>query len=128
MRDPSQTKLSRRERQLLDILYQRGKASAVELTEALPDAPTSTTVRGLLRILEQKGHIVHEEDGLRYVYRPAIPKREAGAKTMAHVVRTFFEGSPSRAMAALLGSQGKLSEEELDAIEAAIRKARGGKK
>jgi predicted transcriptional regulator len=99
----------------------------VELTADLEDAPTSTTVRGLLRILERKGQIVHDQEGLRYVYRPAIPKREAGASTLAHVVRTFFEGSPSRAMAALLGSQESLSEQEIAAIEKVIRQARGGK-
>jgi predicted transcriptional regulator len=105
--------LSRRERQILEALFRLGRASAAEVTEHLTDAPTLTTVRGLLRILEQKGHVRHEHDGVRYVYAPIVPKSKAGASALLHVIQTFFDGSPSGAMAALLGSSSKVSNDEL---------------
>ena len=116
--------LSRRERQIMEILFRTGKATAAEIWEQLPDAPTYTTTRGLLRVLEQKGHVAHEEDGARYVYRPVAPKSDTAASMIAHVVRTFFDGSPSRAMAALLGSAGTLSAEELARLRQVVEKAK----
>src|SRR5919107_5745372 len=95
--------LSRRERQIVDILYRAGRATAAEIHEQLPDAPTYTTVRGLLRVLEQKGHVRHEEEAGRYVYFPTVTRQRAAKTALRHVVRTFFDDSPSRAMAALLG-------------------------
>ncbi len=117
--------LSRRERQILDVLYRLGRATAAEVTSELDDAPTSTTVRGLLRILEEKGHVRHERDGLRYVYLPAVPREDAGVSVLSHVVRTFFEGSPARAMAALLGSRGgDLTPAELERLARIVDDAR----
>src|SRR5437588_7935607 len=103
--------VSKRERQILEILYHAGRATAAEIHAQIPDAPTYTTVRGLLRILEAKGHIEHVQDGPRYVYAPVTPKTQAGTSMLSHVVRTFFDGSPSRAMASLLGSAHSLSVE-----------------
>jgi len=117
--------LSRRERQILDVLYRLGRATAAEVTAQLDDAPTSTTVRGLLRILEEKGHVRHEQDGLRYVYLPAVPREDAGVSVLSHVLKTFFEGSPSRAMAALLGSRGDgLTGAELERLARIVEDAR----
>ncbi len=116
--------LSRRERQILDVIYRRGRATAADVTQELPDAPTCTTVRGLLRILEEKGHVRHEEDAGRYVYFPSTPREDAGTSQLQHVVRTFFDGSASKAMAAFLGStRGKLSDEELAHLRAIVENA-----
>src|SRR5881227_1437363 len=103
--------LSRRERQIMEILFRSGRATASEIWKQLPDAPTYTTTRGLLRVLESKGHVAHVEDGGRYVYAPVAPKSDTAASMIAHVVRTFFDGSPARAMAALLGSTQSLTTE-----------------
>lgn len=116
--------LSRRERQILDVIYALGRATAAEVQERLDDAPTYTTVRGLLRILEEKGHVRHEDDGGRYVYIPTMTKQRAAKSALRHVVRTFFDDSPSRAMAALLGSQREVSEEEIARLEELIARAR----
>ncbi|HEX8696324.1 MAG TPA: BlaI/MecI/CopY family transcriptional regulator [Longimicrobium sp.] len=117
--------LSRRERQILDVLYRLGRATAAEVTAELDDAPTSTTVRGLLRILEEKGHVRHEQDGLRYVYLPAVPREDAGVSVLSHVLKTFFEGSPARAMAALLGSRADgLTGAELERLARIVEDAR----
>ena len=111
----------------MDIVYRLGKATAAEVHEELPDAPTYTTVRGLLRVLEEKGHLVHEEDGPRYLYFAATPRQEAGVSLLSHVVRTFFDGSASKAMAALLGSGGaELSDADLARLEEVIRRKREG--
>jgi BlaI family transcriptional regulator, penicillinase repressor len=116
--------LSRRERQILEILYRLGRASAADVMAQMSDAPTYTTVRGLLRILEKKGHIRHEEAGVRYLYSPVMPKTSAGASVLAHVVRTFFNGSPSDAMAALLGSASSVSDDELQRLTRLVQQAR----
>jgi predicted transcriptional regulator len=116
--------LSRRERQILDLIYASGRATAAEVHERLEDAPTYTTVRGLLRVLESKGHVRHEEDGNRYVYYPNTPRPRAGRSILTHVVQTFFDGSPSRAMAALLGNQKNLSDEELERLHELVDRAR----
>jgi len=116
--------LSRRERQILEILYRLGHASAAEVSAQMSDAPTYTTVRGLLRILERKGHIRHEMDGVRFVYSPVTPKRSAGPSVLAHVIRTFFNGSPADAMAALLGPSSKVSEQELERLTRLVERSR----
>jgi predicted transcriptional regulator len=116
--------LSKREREIVEILYRAGRATAHEIAEQMPDAPTYTTVRGLLRILEQKGHIAHEEEGVRYVYFPRAPKKATGASMLSHVVRTFFDNSPSQAMAALLGSSKKLTDDEVEQLAKLVKEAR----
>jgi predicted transcriptional regulator len=116
--------LSRRERQILEILYRLGRASAAEVAGQMSDVPTYTTVRGLLRVLENKGHIRHEKDGVRYVYFPVIPRTHAGTSVLAHVVRTFFGGSPADAMAALLGTSARVSDEELRRLIRLVEQAR----
>jgi predicted transcriptional regulator len=117
--------LSRRERQILDVIYRLGAATAAQVHAALPDRPTYTAVRGLLRVLVDKGHVRHARDGRRYVYRPSTPRPAAGKSSLTHVVKTFFAGSPAEAMAALLGSDHRLSETELDRLESLVRAARG---
>ena len=120
----TQSPLSRRERQILDVIYHLGKATASEVLERLPDAPTYTTIRGLLRVLESKGHVRHEEDGGRYVYYPTLTKQHAAKSAIRHVVSTFFDDSPSRAMAALLGGERKLSSDEIDRLAELVERAR----
>jgi predicted transcriptional regulator len=116
--------LSRRERQIMDVIYARGRATAHDVTAALPDAPTYTTVRGLLRILEEKGHVRHENDGGRFMYYPSTPREDAGTSQLQHVVRTFFDGSASKAMAAFLGSTREgLSEKELAHLREIVENA-----
>lgn len=119
--------LSRRERQILEILYRLSRASAAEVVAEMSDAPTYTTVRGLLRILEQKGHIRHEDDGIRYLYSPVLPKTSAGRSVITHVIRTFFNGSPADAMAAFLGSSSQVSDDELKRLEQLVERARKGR-
>jgi BlaI family penicillinase repressor len=117
--------LTRRERQIMDILYKRGRATAGEVMEDLPGNPHYSTVRTQLRILENKGHVSHEEQGLRYVYMPAVPRRAARKSALRHLVDTFFDGSVEQVVAAVLGGEGsKVSEEELDRIAELVEKAR----
>ena len=117
--------LSRRERQIMDILYQLGRATAADVGKALPGEPSDSTVRTQLRVLESKGHIRHEEDGQRYVYLPIVPRRVVSKSALKHVVNTFFDGSVEKVVAALLGGDGaRLSEAELDRIAGIIEKAR----
>jgi len=117
--------LSRRERQIMDIIYARGEAAAAEVHEALPDAPSYSAVRTLLRILEEKGHLKHREDGPRYVFMPTEPRAKASRSALKRVVQTFFDGSLASAVAALVdGEGGKLSAEELQRIEAIIQSAK----
>lgn len=119
------TTLSRRERQILDILYARGRATAAEILGSLPDPPSYSTARALLRVLEQKGHVRHEEDGPRYVFFPRVSRRRAAVSALRHVLNTFFDGSAVEAATALVdGSASKLSTEELDRLEALIERAR----
>jgi predicted transcriptional regulator len=122
---PLHTALSRRERQIMDILYRLGRATAAEVLEELPGEPHSSTVRTQLRVLEEKGHVRHEEEGLRYVYMPAVPRHAARKSALKHLVETFFEGSTEKAVAALLGGDmSRLSPDELDRIALLIEKAR----
>jgi predicted transcriptional regulator len=122
-------KLSRRERQVMDILYSREQATAAEIHDALPDPPTFSATRAVIRTLEEKGHIRHEEQGLRYIYLPVISIDRARKSAVAHLVSTFFNGSPTRLMAELLDRPSReISEDELASLEALIRKAKGKSK
>jgi BlaI family transcriptional regulator, penicillinase repressor len=117
--------LTRRERQIMDILYRRGRATAAEVNEDLPGEPHYSTVRTQLRVLEEKGRVRRAEEGLRYVYMPAVPRRAARKSALKHLVDTFFDGSAESAVAALLGGEGaRLSEAELDRIADLIAKAK----
>ena len=119
------TGLSRRERQIMDILYRLGRAAAAEVMEELPGDPSYSTVRTQLRVLEDKGHVRHEEEGLRYVYVPAVPRHAARKSALRHVVNTFFDGSAEKTVAALLGGESaRLTEDELDRLADLIAKAR----
>ena len=122
---PPHSTLSRRERQIMDVLYRRGRATAAEVMQDLTGDPHSSTVRTQLRVLEDKGHVRHEEEGLRYVYMPAVPRHAARKSALRHVVETFFDGSTEKAVAALLGREGsRLSDAELDRIADLIAKTR----
>jgi predicted transcriptional regulator len=117
--------LARRERQIMDILYRRGRATAAEVMGDLPGEPSYSTVRTQLRVLEGKGHVRHEEDGVRFVYMAAVARHAARKSALRHLVETFFDGSPEKAVAALLGGEGsRLSEEQLQHIAEMIDKAR----
>ncbi|MCY3746556.1 MAG: BlaI/MecI/CopY family transcriptional regulator [Acidobacteria bacterium] len=114
---PSHSDLSRRERQIMDILFRLGRAVATVVREELPGTPSLSTVRTQLRILEKKGYVRHEEEGLRYVYRPVTTRRAARRSALRHLVGTFFDGSAEQAVAALLGGEAKrLTEVELERI------------
>ena len=127
MTPPGAAQLSRRERQIMDILYRRGRATAGEVMADLPGGPSYSTVRTQLRVLEAKGHVRHDEDGLRYIYTPARPRRAARRTALRHLVDTFFEGSTEKVVSALLGSDGgRLSPSELDRIAEIVSKARKG--
>ncbi|MFN2444327.1 MAG: BlaI/MecI/CopY family transcriptional regulator [Vicinamibacterales bacterium] len=115
--------LSRRERQIMDIIYARGHATAADVTAALPDPPTYSAVRALLRILEHKGHLRHDQDGPRYVFMPTVPRDRARRTALKNLVRTFFDGSSAQAATALLDSV-KLSDDDVRRLEAIIEKAR----
>ena len=117
--------LSRRERQIMDILYRRGKATAGEVMEDLPGNSSYSTVRTQLRVLEEKGHVRHEEEGLRYVYVPEVSRGAASKSALKHLMETFFDGSASKTVAALLGGDARrLSDDELNRIARLIAKAR----
>jgi len=117
--------LTRRERQIVDILYRRGRATAGEVMEELPGDPSYSTVRTQLRVLEEKGHVRHEEQGLRYVYMPAVPRGAARKSALRHLIDTFFDGSAEQVVGALLGGAGsRLTDEELDRIAELVAKAR----
>jgi predicted transcriptional regulator len=117
--------LARRERQIMDILYRRGRATAAEVMEDLPGSPSYSTVRTQLRVLEGKGHVRHEEDGVRFIYMPAVKRHAARRSALRHLVDTFFDGSAEKVVAALLGPDGSnLSEEQLQRVADLIEKAR----
>ena len=117
--------LSRRERQIMDILYQRGKASASDVREAMEDAPGYSAVRAMLRVLEEKGHIKHQAEGLKYVYVPVVAREKAKRSAVKHLLDTFFAGSPEQIVAALLDvSATRLTREELDRMSEMIEKAK----
>ncbi len=117
--------LSRRERQIMDILFQRGKASAAEVREAMADAPSYSAVRAMLRILEEKGHVKHQSEGIKYVYVPAVAREKAERSAVKHLMDTFFNGSAEHVVAALLDvSSMRLSQDELDRMARIIARAR----
>ncbi|HET7458000.1 MAG TPA: BlaI/MecI/CopY family transcriptional regulator [Gemmatimonadaceae bacterium] len=125
MADHAMAQLSRRERQIMDVLYRRGQATASEVLEGLPDPPGYSAVRAMLRLLEEKGVIAHDEDGPRYVYRPVVARDKALRSELKRVLRTFFDNSAEQAVAALLDLEGKeLSSEELDRLAQLIDDAR----
>jgi predicted transcriptional regulator len=120
-----QTALTRRERQIMDILYRRGRATSAEVMEDLSGHPHYSTVRTQLRVLEDKGHVRHEEVGLRYVYLPAVPRHAARKSALKHMVETFFDGSAEQVVAAVLGGEAsRLSEDDLRRIAELVAKAR----
>ncbi len=122
---PPETHLSRRERQIMDILHQRGRATAAEVQAALPDPPSYSAVRALLRILEEKGHLRHLKEGARYVFLPMVSRETARRSALKRVVATFFEGSIPRAVAALLEARDtRLSDSELQKLEELVNQAR----
>jgi predicted transcriptional regulator len=123
------THLSRRERQIMDVLYRAGRATAAEVRAELPDPPSDSAVRAMLRILEEKGHIRHDLDGLRYVYIPTVARSKAKRSALKHVLNTFFDGSASQLVAALFElSPGDLTDEEiarLKEVVSRVKKAQG---
>jgi BlaI family penicillinase repressor len=119
------SQLSRRERQIMDILYQRGKATAAEVKVAMDDAPSYSAVRAMLRVLEEKGHVRHETEGLRYIFVPSVNREKAKRSAVKHLIDTFFRDSPDQVVAALLDVSSKqLTNAELDRMAELIEKAR----
>lgn len=116
--------LSRRERQIMDVVYRLGRASVADVREAIPDAPSYSAVRALMGVLEDKGELTHEREGPRYVYSPTTPREEASVSALRRVLTTFFDGSPTQAMAALVDLSEDLPEDELERLESMIRDAR----
>jgi predicted transcriptional regulator len=117
--------LTRREREIMDIVYRLGRASAQDVLDNLAEPPSYSSVRALLRLLEERGHVKHVEEGARYVYSPAVSRGEARRKALSHVVATFFGGSAEQAMMTLLeSSRAKLSGEELDRLAELVERAR----
>jgi predicted transcriptional regulator len=118
--------LTKRERQIMDALYRLGRATAAEIVAHVPGAPGNSTVRTQLRVLEAKGHVRHEEQGLRFVYMPTVPRHSARRSALKHLVETFFDGSTAKAVAALLGGEGaRVSDAELERIAHLVKTARG---
>ena len=124
MEEKKQLHLSRRERQIMDVLYRRGLATAAEVHQDLPNRPGYSAVRAMLRTLEEKGHLRHEAQGPRYIYRPTVSLQKAKRSALRHLLETFFEGSVEQAVAALVeGSAAKLSQQELDRLSRLIEEA-----
>ena len=118
-------RLTRREREIMNALFRLGRATAAEIMAAMPSPPGYSTVRTQLRVLEEKGHVRHEDVGLRYVYMPTVGRRSAARSALRHMVETFFDGSNAKAVAALLGGEAaRVSDEELERIEELVRQAR----
>lgn len=117
--------LSRRERQIMDVLYREGRVTAAEVLEQLPDPPSYSAVRAMLRVLEEKGHVKHEQDGPRYIYLPTVPREKARRSALRHLVSTFFDGSTEATVAALLDlSDSKISDAELQRLSKLIEQAK----
>jgi BlaI family transcriptional regulator, penicillinase repressor len=122
---PAQSRLSRRERQIMDALYRAGRATAADVQAGMPDPPSYSAVRTMLRILEEKGHVRHELDGPRYVYIPTVARDKAKRSALAHVVNTFFDGSAAQVMAALIeGSPNEIGDDELSRLRQLIDNAK----
>src|ERR1700729_1138521 len=125
MNKPDSTKLTRRERAIMDILHRRSRATAHEVLAELDDPPSYSAVRALLRLLEERGHAKHVQEGLAYVYSPVVSRADAKRSALAHVVRTFFSGSVEQAIAALVDTpKAKLSRDELDRLASLIERAK----
>jgi predicted transcriptional regulator len=125
MKSEAPDPLGRRERQIMDIIYRHGRATAAQVLEDLPDAPSYSAVRGMLRLLEDKGHLRHEQDGPRYVYVPTMDTQQMSRSAIRHLVRTFFDNSASSAVATMLGVyETHLKDEDLDRLEAMIERVR----
>ena len=124
MPEQMQSSLSRRERQIMDAIYRLERATAAEVMDAIPDPPSYSAVRAMLRVLEEKGHLKHEQDGPRYVFSPVVARDTARRSALKHLVRTFFDGSTEGAVAALLQAEGKLSRAELERLSGLIEKAK----
>ena len=125
MTDPPHVNLSRRERQIMDVIYARGEGTATDVLENMPDPPTRITVRTILRILEEKGHLSHRKQGREFMYRPTRPRPRAGQSALKRVIQTFFDGSLAEAVAMhLADADTHLSEEELKRLRSLIREAR----
>src|ERR1700722_12822497 len=123
-KNPNPGALSRRERQIMDVLYKLERASVGQVLGKLADKPSYSTVRAQLRVLEEKGHVRHEEHGLRYVYAPAVPREVARRSALRHLVETFFDGSTEKLVAALLGGEvSRISPEEMDRLARLIAKS-----
>jgi BlaI family penicillinase repressor len=121
----SHTHLSRRERQIMDVIYQRGQATAAEVMEGLPAPPSYSAVRAMLRLLEEKGYVKHQQDGPRYVYLPTLSRDRARQSAMSQMLQTFFDGSAAQAVAALLDmSRAKMTDSELERLSQLIEQAR----
>ena len=117
--------LSRREREIMDILYREGALTANDVVDRLPDHPSNSAVRTILRILETKGHVRRQEDGLRYLYKPAVSREKAGRSALKHLVSTFFDDSPETVVSTLLDENAsKLSHEQLDSLAEMIERAK----
>ncbi|HWJ56366.1 MAG TPA: BlaI/MecI/CopY family transcriptional regulator [Vicinamibacterales bacterium] len=117
--------LTKRERQIMDVLYKLGRATATAIRQRLDGAPSDSTVRTQLRVLEAKGHVRHEEHGLRFVYMPTVPRHSARRSALRHLVDTFFDGSSAKAVAALLGGEAtKVSDDDLDRIARLVEDAK----
>jgi predicted transcriptional regulator len=125
MEAQTRSELSRRERQIMDIVYRRGKAAAADVLDDLPDPPTYSAVRAALRLLEEKGLLNHEMDGKRYVYLPTTPRTQARTTALRHLLRTFFNGSPEQVVNALI-EDSQPSPAELDRLAKLIEQARSG--
>jgi len=121
---PATLDLSRRERQIMSALYRLGPATAAEVLAAIPKPPSYSAIRAHLRVLEEKGHVRHEDDGTRYVYQPTVPRERARRGALADMVHTFFDGSASQAVAALLDADPRISKAELDRLIKLIEQAR----
>src|SRR5262245_37206457 len=125
MAKTNHSELTRRERQIMDILYRRTRATAGEVMQDLTGEPNYSTVRTQLRVLEEKGHVKHEEVGLRYVYSPTVPRGTVRQSALRHLIDTFYDGSTEKVVAALLGVEGsRMSQEQLDHIAEMVEKAR----
>ena len=123
---PLHNVLTKRERQIMDVLFRLGRATAADIMDALPDAPTNSTVRTQLRVLESKGYVQHDEEGLRFVYSPRVPRHAARRSAVKHLIDTFFDGSSANLVAALLGGDNRIADEELDRIAELVKNAKGG--
>jgi BlaI family transcriptional regulator, penicillinase repressor len=127
MSKPLHAALSRRERQIMDVLFRLGRATAAEVKQELPGQPTDSTVRTQLRVLESKGHVRHEEHGLRYVYMPVVRRDAARRSALRHLTNTFFDGSAEKIVAAVLGGEAaRLTDDDLDRIAELVEQVRKG--